>query len=452
MRTKKKFFLILIITMASVIALLLMAFFSGIISMGSGSSNQLSIAPAPQVVLEALDSIQGKLTFPEAVECFALKLPHRNSFSRDQQAFLNVLDAVQSGNYSEAQRLSSTLTASEDSLVHRWSRQSLGYMLEVQRKWEEYVAWVEADPTLLRDAIVDQDDLAFARAFREFPEELYRIPEAATTLPMSTTISGHVMIEVTVNGEKKKFLLDTGADVSVVSTDIVEELGIDVSDEKAEGATSTSITVEVRPGLVHELRIGNVVVKNHPVGVVNGEDLEFSLLGFKVIDIDGILGLPFFLNLTVTMDFVDMQVTLARSTPGESDERNLFWFGYPVARLSDKNGTPLLFGFDTGSIKGGISRRLIDRLGINSAQSVDSKARGAGGSVRFEALEVDSVQLFLDNFMLTYRNARTKARLDYVTVIKLDGILGRSVAKHGSMRIDFANGRLDLNYPLTSER
>ncbi|MEE9441629.1 MAG: aspartyl protease family protein [candidate division Zixibacteria bacterium] len=442
MKTTLKILAVLVFAMGALAAI---GFFSGIISTGNSGCG-VTVLPATTHATVVDASYLRALTFMEAVESFVLNPPARASFTHDQQAYLRALESVESAHYYEAEPLFSELLTSEDSTVRNLSRKSLVEMFWVQQRWEDLVSWARSDPTLISDSILEEGDLVCARAFETFPREEYRIPPAPFTLATSTIPSGHVMVEVEINGHKKQFALDTGADLTVVTDDIVEECGVEVMDQVAESGTSTEATVEFRPGMIREMRVGDILVKNHPVYVMNGDDFEFSVAGVTIIDIDGIIGLPFYMKLAVTQDFGAEQITFARPEASAKNNINLFWFGSPLVRLTSDNGVPLVFYLDTGANRTRITRRFIDQLSITRARTITAEAMGAGGSQEYEALVVDSVWLLLGTHSIFFEKVRTQINDSYGTVISEDGLMGIDVASGGAMHIDFSNGRLDLSF------
>lgn len=434
------------IVLAALIVLVIIGLSTGVLSL-SGSTNRLTVTPLAVTARPHPVPPLEPPTFTHAVELFAVEPPIPDRFSDDQRKFLTALSLVGAAKYREAEQLFSELLQSNDTLVRRFSRRALASTLLIQGKWVQLAGWVDTDPTLLSDSTVKKDDWPFIQAFGKYPSEEYLIPETPVTLPMSTIISGQATVEVAVNGHKKKFLLDTGADLTVVSTDIVRECSVQVSDSTvSQIATSTSKTVGGMPGLIGELQVGDLRVRNHPVLVLPGEDLEFSLLGFNIVDVEGIIGLPVFMNLKVTLDFVSNQVTFARPASSSTGQPNIFYMEMPMVRLSAKDGAPVFFDLDIGSNTGGITQRLLEYLSLDNVRTVEKTKGGAGGFEEHTALQVDTLQLYLNDYLLTYENATTLAD-EPPSLIQHHGRLGINVAKGGILQIDFANGRLDLSFP-----
>ena len=447
--TFKKITKISAVVLGVLILLVIIGLSTGVISL-SGSSNRLKVTPVAASFEPQQQPPAESPTFAQAVELFAVEPPTTDRFSGDQQEFLAALAMVEAAKYGEAEQVFSKLSLCSDTLVRRFSRTALASTLRIQGKWAQLAVWVDTDPTLLRDSTVRKDDGALFECWSRYPSEKYLIPDKPVTLPMSTVLGGQAVVEVSINGHKKKFALDTGADMTVVSSDIVDECSVKVSDSvTSRVATSTSKTVGSSSGLIEELRIGDLLINNHPVLVIPAEDLEFSLLGFKIVHVDGIIGLPVFMNLEVTMDFVSKQITFARPPSESISPSNVFYMEMPIVRLSDKSGKPVYFDLDTGSRKGGITRKLVEYLSLKNAKTVEGTKSGAGGFENYSALQLDTLQLYFNNYLLTFEDVTSLAD-EAPSLIQRHGRLGINVAADGILRIDFANGRLDLTLPQQS--
>lgn len=92
-------------------------------------------------------------------------------------------------------------------------------------------------------------------------------------------------------------ILDTGAGVTCVNQDLVPALAHTELPEKAQAVDGTGQVVELPLVTVPEMCVGTSCVKDHVV--MPSEDLT-PLVGHKV---DGIVGLPFFLEHVLVLDF-----------------------------------------------------------------------------------------------------------------------------------------------------
>lgn len=284
---------------------------------------------------------------------------------------------------------------------------------------------------------------AFARAEREE----WVFPTEPAMLPLEVTPVGTPVVEVRVNGVTRGFWVDTGAKLTVVSSELAAEAGIPVGESGARAGTVTSREVAARPAVVAELRIGPVRVRNHPAIVIDAADLRFrspELPG--EIAIDGILGWPLIRRLDLTLDFARRNVVIREPTPRRAGGRNLFWLGVPAVAARADNGRTLLLGLDTGAVTSSLAPGFLESAGVRPDGTRSRRVGGAGGFETVTVQTLDTAALRLDDWRIRFReidvrDAGASGALD------LDGVLGSDIAARRILRIDFLNGRLDLLPP-----
>lgn len=115
-------------------------------------------------------------------------------------------------------------------------------------------------------------------------------------------IAGHIYLPVTVNGHKARFVLDTGAQSSVILPQASKELevtgGVTI---QASGAGNE--TVPARITKVAKIEAGGEEVQNMQAVVL---DLPPGL------ECDGVLGQPFLSKFVTTIDYQQKEVTFCR--------------------------------------------------------------------------------------------------------------------------------------------
>lgn len=143
------------------------------------------------------------------------------------------------------------------------------------------------------------------------PRTLFAWPNAASGLlatPTHRNQIGQVIAPVMIDGKGPfRFLMDTGANGSVVSTGLVRALGlrpVQTVNEQVEGTTGTARLPCVA---VASMRIGNIVKRNLRLPVSDSPLLR---------GLDGILGMAGFGAARVTIDFQGNRVAIGRSEPG----------------------------------------------------------------------------------------------------------------------------------------
>lgn len=129
-------------------------------------------------------------------------------------------------------------------------------------------------------------------------------PVAAITVPF-TLNNNHASVAVTINGISKRFLLDTGADYNVVTTQTATELGLQLSDERLP-SSGGSDSIEPEPWTtVRDLAVGSALLRE-AIAFVIPTPAEFTY--------DGILGANFFRALSPRFDYQGRLLTLIESS------------------------------------------------------------------------------------------------------------------------------------------
>lgn len=143
------------------------------------------------------------------------------------------------------------------------------------------------------------------------------IDAAVFTLPASSVIQtaapvtvqltqnlGHLYVPVQIQGHTYRFLLDSGAQVVVLDTQVARQLGLQTEGNmEVSGATRTGGLGEAR---LDSVQVGGATLPVRVVSVLNLRTLKGS------IPIDGILGFPFFAAAEVRIDPAKMTMTIAK--------------------------------------------------------------------------------------------------------------------------------------------
>jgi hypothetical protein len=281
-------------------------------------------------------------------------------------------------------------------------------------------------------------------AFERAEPESWSFSPDSVVMPLEVTPVGTPTAEILVNGHPRRFWIDTGAGLTVVSTVTADEVGIALEEGTGRAATATTRSVVARPAVVRELSLGGVTVRNHPAIVVEAEDLTFEgpFPGGR-IEIDGILGWPIIRKLDLTLDYAGGRLVLRKPKRREAPASNLFWLGYPTVAVLTEGGQELLLGLDTGARTTSLGPGYLDATG---ARAVGSRTREVGGAGGFESVEVgvlEAAVLRLDDWRIRLSN------LDIAPVpiggpVALAGVLGSDLGNLGVFHIDFLNGRFEF--------
>lgn len=124
-------------------------------------------------------------------------------------------------------------------------------------------------------------------------------PAVQTTLPM-TVRGNHVAIALEVNGTRLTFMIDTGADINLITQRTADALGLAPLGPPVRGSGAGGEVV-VTPVLLQSMQVGALKLANQPAYSVSMPE-EFVY--------DGVLGAPFLALFGTRMDYARGQATL----------------------------------------------------------------------------------------------------------------------------------------------
>jgi hypothetical protein len=214
--------------------------------------------------------------------------------------------------------------------------------------------------------------------------------------------------------------------------------------------TSTG-RVKAQPVLIPELQLGPLQVENAPSMIVDEAMMQMrepeSIMLSKQVKIDGIIGFDIIRQLDVELDYGEGIIRLRNpATSRTENERNMFWVGLPIIRMSSTDGVPLHFGLDTGAQVTFVTETLLDKLQVSPARVESRRVGGLGGEISMRAPVMPDVRLLVRGFPLIFRGAAVRAPV-YQVLASLDGVLGGDIWNSGIVRIDMTNGVFAIRSP-----
>jgi predicted aspartyl protease len=376
--------------------------------------------------------------------------------SEDETHFAGALRTMMSGDADEAELLLDSLSRhAGDSIVRSASRILLTAALQYQNKWRELA---EISPGAATDT--SEADRAgverWAAAFKSVPRREIDFPSGAIVLPLLLSAAGTPMVDVTINGKQKQFWLDTGSSMSIVSSDVAEESGVQpLVPDTLEVATTTG-RVPARPAAIRRLDIGGLSIRSATSMIVAS-----SLMEIRGGDpnqsadarIDGIVGFDIISQLNLQIDYMKGTVRISRpaAIPSSSAQRNFFWVGTPVVRVVSQNGMPLHFGLDTGAQETFAMDRLLGKGKVQTFLGERKRVGGFAGLKEFRGQFIPSMRLALRGKNILFQRVLvfTPAISSFVA---LDGVLGSDAGKTGVIMIDAKNGVFSIDSSPASRR
>jgi len=403
-----------------------------------------TVAAGEAILSGAGQKEEGQEAYWRSLENLDFGLMQNTALPPDFRKFAEALAAVTRGDMDVAENgFRDLFASSQDARLRDQARDILHSLWFFQAQWKDIL---EAGADKTEDKGNGNRNLVMA--FNRSGQETYRFPAASCVLPCQWSSTGSPIVEVMVNGRKKKFWIDTGAGLSVIASDVAEECRvIPVGNGQGEAGTATSKRISVKPAVIQELKIGGIVIANHPVIIIDKKDLELKVLGiFQIMKIEGLIGWNAIQHLDLDIDYKKNTTTIRKPQKADNSERNLFWLGYPVVSLTDQSGVKLHFGLDTGARRTSISENFLAKVKVDNVQMKKKTIGSAGGFERVVSAVIPGLTLKIGKSAVKLQEVGTASQKGAV-FIKLDGTLGCDAWRRGRIRIDWTNGLFDLEGP-----
>jgi predicted aspartyl protease len=204
---------------------------------------------------------------------------------------------------------------------------------------------------------------------------------------------GLLQVPITSANYAGSWIVDSGANLSVVSRSVANKLGIKTSTgtETAQGTTGLSATI--RTAVIPEIRLGPAILRNVAVLVVDDSELSFSRLDYRI---EACLGLPVLAALGRVTFYHDGRINFSsvEKTSNEgTGSHNLFLERFTPLIAADFGHRNQLFILDTGAMGTVLSAEFYEenRTIVNSDEGVTLELSGAGGTLAAPAYEIPSL-------------------------------------------------------------
>ena len=292
--------------------------------------------------------------------------------------------------------------------------------------------------------------LAIAQQRRAaFGPDRYQIAAAPTESVIPFVVTDPLpVVQVTVGGHPFNFLIDTGAPDIMVSSDVVQALGLQVQ-SAGEGVFAGGQRAAVQHTLVPEFQIGQVKVANVPAGVMR------QALPIPGVKLDGIIGTGLLMHFLSTLDYCQDRLVLRPRGASAAFEQAAargganvvpFWLAgdhFIMARAHLLQGREGTFLIDTGLAGGGISapKATLDEAGVVIDPGAARIGVGGGGPVTFIPFRAGATlgSLTVEDVPGAYTPGGDPTN---IFPFKVSGLLSHMVFRHTRLTFDFDAMRL----------
>lgn len=133
--------------------------------------------------------------------------------------------------------------------------------------------------------------------------------EEVLTVVEFSQVNGQIVVPVTLNDNvRAKVLVDTGAGITVLSTTLADELGLEIETGRSVTLKTMAMDIQAQLGRLDSIQVGDIRKYDFPVVVTDlprGEQSSFN----------GILGMDFMNHYTIHIDNKRLKIALSPKTP-----------------------------------------------------------------------------------------------------------------------------------------
>jgi predicted aspartyl protease len=283
-------------------------------------------------------------------------------------------------------------------------------------------------------------DAAVARLLRDVSAQTVHWV-GPVRLPTSRNPIGTLVSEITIDGLSEQWLLDTGANQSVVSRSYAQRLGlVPLNGVASVGSGLTGLSSSLQVAVIPQLPLGGATVRNVIVLILDDANLRIGP-GPEAYQIHAVLGYPVLKGLgqvTFTRDgdfFAGKTGSATVSVP-------MFLRGLTPAIECEVDGQRLPFTFDTGASSSDFSVRYYERFaqGATNWSRRTVESGGAGGTVTQDVIIQPAVNMKIGDVSVVLRNVQIVPTRMNTGLDVLFGNLGQDfVDGFKSVTLDFVN-------------
>ncbi|WP_448101484.1 retropepsin-like aspartic protease family protein [Luteibacter jiangsuensis] len=251
-----------------------------------------------------------------------------------------------------------------------------------------------------------KDVLALASALSSSPRQTITF-SGPSRLPIRRNPLGTFDVDAVANGVDGSWMLDSGANYSVVSESVARRLGLSIKGTTGSVGSTTGTSVQSKVAVVEEIHLGSATLRNVAVLVVRVDLLHMKLPG-KEHQISAAFGFPVFQALGRIHFHGDKAVSIGPAPDSMKGGVQIYMDGLALVVMASTEGESVPLALDTGSSRTSLSSaywmKVKDRAGAwpRSRQA----SAGLGGARSLDTVTQPEWKFALGNDEVTLKNVR----------------------------------------------
>src|SRR5579864_1055114 len=258
-------------------------------------------------------------------------------------------------------------------------------------------------------------------------------------------------VDLTVNGVPGAWLLDTGANLSLVSESFAKRLGLKTLPGIAyTQAGTTGIQNPLHVGLLPTLQMGGATLHNVVLMVLPDANININL-GKSSYQINAIIGYPVFQALGAISFLHTGEFVAGTTAHSNGTGARMYMKGLSPIVMCNVEGKDRPFSFDTGASGTDLFVRYYQEFGGEAKgwKKGKQKDSGAGGTIKRKIYFQPEVKLGFGDKTVVLKKVSINTTGTGTDTDELYGNLGQDVpANFDSFTLDFANMTFSLGEPL----
>lgn len=231
------------------------------------------------------------------------------------------------------------------------------------------------------DLAAVKTSLAFVNALGNSPVQTISLPSEAQ-IPIHRNPVGTLNVDAVANGVSAPWMLDSGANYSVVSESFARRLKLEIAGNLGEIGSATAITVAGKLAIVKEIRLGSATLHDVTVLVVSDDHLLIKRPEGNY-QINAALGYPVFQALGRVSFIGEKAILIGAPSIPVTDGTPLYMHGLTPIIALDVAGASRPFILDTGAAFTSLSYAYFRQMaGVSSGwKRTQRKSAGLGGAI-----------------------------------------------------------------------
>ena len=130
-------------------------------------------------------------------------------------------------------------------------------------------------------------------------------------IPIKRMASGHLYVNVLLNGVKGEFILDTGAGATVVETNRKDKFKLQTDDSENSGAGAGG-TQTLQKAINNTLKLGSLTKSKFDLYIMNLDHVNNALSSMGLKEIDGVIGADILTENKAIIDYSNLILYLQK--------------------------------------------------------------------------------------------------------------------------------------------